>query len=102
MKNLVLQFALASTLALTAVAASTSAQAQNAGGRGAGPGAGGGNVLIKAFKPNRYYNREIKNTCECTVRSSSRNGSAATYKVCKKRIQIRDGSYIHRTCQPTG
>lgn len=101
MKNLVLQFALASTLALTAVAASTSAQAQNAGGRGAGPGAAGGNVLIKALNPNRFY-RNIKNSCECTVRSSSRNGSAATYKVCKKRIQIRDGSYIHRTCQPTG
>jgi len=103
MKNLLLQVTLASTLVLGALSiVSTTASAQSAGARGGGANNGAGHAF--AINPSRLtrYSRDQKNTCECTVRRSSQNGSAATYKVCKKRVELLDGSYVNRTCQPSG
>ena len=122
MKNELLRIVFVSSLAIGALAITSPSYAQQAGGHtggqtgGAsnGPGAdngGGGHFTRKARRsrgnPNYPRRRRTKayipaGECECTTRKASRNSNAATYRICKKRVQLNDGTLMTRSCQPTG
>ena len=108
MKNELLRIIFVSSLAIGALAITSPSYAQQAGGHtGASNGqnagdASGGHFIRKArsYRQKRSYN--LANECECTTRNASRNGNAATYRICKKRVQLNDGTLMTRSCQPTG
>ncbi len=122
MKNELLRIVFVSSLAIGTLAITSPTYAQQANGHiggqtesaSSGPSAGnggGGYFKNKARRwrgnPNYPGRRKTKayipaGECECTTRKARYNSNVATYKTCKKRIQLNDGTLMTRACQPTG